>query len=701
MHSTHLAKAAVIVLALSIVEFSQALENVVVTGTRRPANSSDLPYNVAVIDRQNVQQKLVRSLPDALAQTQGVFVQKSANGQGSPFLRGFTGYRTLTLIDGVRYNNSVYRDGPNEYFSLIDFNSVDRIEVFGGPTSTHYGSDAIGGALNIHTIKSDYRGEASNVSFIHGLQRLSFASADNSQQSRTEMQLGRGGRWGVHFGYSIKDFGSVTTAGLGKQHHTGYGETAWDTRVDIELNRDWVFSMVYQQLEQDDVWRTFATEFAQPFAGSRVGTDHRRSKDQQRDLGYLRLRANDLLRHLDTVRITLSRQSWNERGDRIRGNGRRDLEFFKSTMVGADVQFSSNFNYVDFVYGFDIYRDGVDSGHRDFDAHGNLDSVRIQGPVGDDSRYLQSGAFVQAIIEPHDRIRLELGSRYTEVSAKVGRYEDPLTNLPASFSDTWDEFSHSARASFVLEKDQQATLWVGLSESFRAPNIADLSRFGASRSTELEVAAIGLNPEKFFTVEFGLRRIGWPLNFSAVLFHTRMRDYITSTPTGRVVIDLTEVSKQNSARGFVQGIELSGSRDWSNGLGAWGNFTWLETELESTELTSTQRPFAEPLSRTMPPTVNFGFSWQTSENTFRAALDVTIAARADELSRGDLADTQRIPPGGTPAYEFVRFSCNKRLNENFDIALGVSNIFDTTYRVHGSGVNEPGIGLDVQLSAHF
>ena len=92
--------------------FVRAEESIVVTGMRRAADNAVLPYTARTINDVSIQQSFTRSLPDVLAQTPGVLVQKSANGQGSPFLRGFTGYRTLTMIDGcLLYTSPSPRDG--------------------------------------------------------------------------------------------------------------------------------------------------------------------------------------------------------------------------------------------------------------------------------------------------------------------------------------------------------------------------------------------------------------------------------------------------------------------------------------------------------------------------------------------------------------------------------------------------------------
>ena len=79
----------------------------------------------------------------------GVWMQKTNHGGGSPFIRGLTGYYTLILTDGIRFNNSTFRSGPNQYLVTIDQSTLQRMEVLRGQGSVQYGSDAIGGVAQL------------------------------------------------------------------------------------------------------------------------------------------------------------------------------------------------------------------------------------------------------------------------------------------------------------------------------------------------------------------------------------------------------------------------------------------------------------------------------------------------------------------------------------------------------------------------
>src|SRR5690606_1230083 len=88
-----------------------------------------------------------RSAPDALRSVPGVSVQQTGHGQASPYVRGLTGQQIVHLFDGIRLNNGLYRQGPNQYFFTVDWQSLERIEVVRGSASTRWGSDALGGAI--------------------------------------------------------------------------------------------------------------------------------------------------------------------------------------------------------------------------------------------------------------------------------------------------------------------------------------------------------------------------------------------------------------------------------------------------------------------------------------------------------------------------------------------------------------------------
>ena len=261
-------------------------EPVIVTATREPRAMAEQPNTVERVAAKELFDIQARTLPEALAELPGVLVQKTGHGQGSPYVRGFTGYRNLALIDGVRLNNSVFRDGPNQYWSTIDAYALDSIELVKGQGSVLYGSDAIGGTLNALTLRPEYAAQG-----IHAGGRTfgRWSSAENSLTGRGEASYSEAGKYGVIAGATVKSYGDLDAAGLGELPMTGYDE--WDADVKFE----WLLSpasrltIFHQQVHQDDAWRTHATRYAVPWEGTTVGTDLVRAFDQDRWLSYIQL----------------------------------------------------------------------------------------------------------------------------------------------------------------------------------------------------------------------------------------------------------------------------------------------------------------------------------------------------------------------------------------------------------------------------
>ena len=103
----------------------------------------------------------------------------------------------------------------------------------------------------------------------------------------------------------------------------------------------------------------------------------------------------------------------------------------------------------------------------------------------------------------------------------------------------------------------------------------------------------------------------------------------------------------------------------------------------------------------MPPTAEVGLRWQSDAAKYWCELVGNAAAKADKLSADDVRDTQRIPPGGTPGYAVCHVRTGTRINDTLLLGLSVENIFDKDYRIHGSGVNEPGRNVILTASLDF
>lgn len=692
------------------------LDALTITATREERQISDLPYAAHVARTSNLEASMPRNLPEALGNFPGIMTQKTANGHGSPFLRGFTGYRSLVLVDGIRYNNSVYRDGPNEYFSLIDMYSVDAAEVLLGPASALYGSDAIGGVLNLLTKETPMGFMEKGVRFSSGSFYNRYSTAESSSVSHLEWETGEGGNWGFRIGTSYKDFGNLKAAKLGTHPNTGYDEWSYDTRFDTRLSEEMLLTIVWQSLYQDDVWRTHSTTSGISFKGTTTGTDLVRLKDQSRSLGYIKLRSSASSSFANQGwTFTLSRQSWGEEELRVRSSGtpdfnptRRQISEMDSTMWGLDFQMASAVGRWNLIYGADYYEDLVDTSRVDtswVEGEWVNPRVRIQGGVGDDSSYSLFGAYVQAEGLIIGNTRLTLGTRYSKTDVSIGKYDDPLLG-ESSFADSWDAVVFNLRLQKYLSEDESLSGFAGISQSFRAPNVADLTRFGKSSSSEQDTAATNLSPERFLSIETGLRKTTARTSFSVVAHYTFVNDFITSTPTGESFIDIDGttvyyVTKRNSAKGEIYGIEIAIDQELGHGFSYFGNATWLHGNLDVFLDTSSLIPVREPMSRIQPLTVNLGVRWDSSDKQFWLSASGRASAKADRLSSRDMADSDRIPAGGTSGYILLGVRGGWRIKDSITLQLGLENLLNEAYRVHGSGTNEPGFGANLGLKLDF
>lgn len=129
----------------------------IIVSSGAPQYAEDIGQAVTVIDRQTIEQRQTVALSDLLATTPGVTVTRNG-GLGTLTtvrIRGAEGEQTLTLIDGVRVNDPSSPGGGFDFANLLA-GSIDRVEVLRGPNSVPWGSQAIGGVVNVTTMQPGY-----------------------------------------------------------------------------------------------------------------------------------------------------------------------------------------------------------------------------------------------------------------------------------------------------------------------------------------------------------------------------------------------------------------------------------------------------------------------------------------------------------------------------------------------------------------
>lgn len=211
-----------------------ALSETVVTATRTPTRADSLVSDVVVIERADIEKLAGRTLPEILQRTAGV--QLATNGgrgkSGNIFIRGTESRHTILLIDGVRYGSAT---SGTPIWSSLPVESIERIEVLKGPGSSLYGSDGVGGVVQIFT----RRGQ-------QGFHPSAFVSAGSQGFAQAGAGLS-GGEGAVSYALDVsalrdKSFSSTNPSVQFGNHNPDrdpYDQQSISANLGVRLARDW------------------------------------------------------------------------------------------------------------------------------------------------------------------------------------------------------------------------------------------------------------------------------------------------------------------------------------------------------------------------------------------------------------------------------------------------------------------------------
>lgn len=629
---------------------------------RGSASLFDTPASASIRTRDEIARRQAPDLFHALQNEVGVLMQATAAGQASPFVRGLTGQQVLILVDGIRLNNSYFRRGPNQYFNTIDPGMIERIEVLRGQGSVLWGSDAIGGAINVVTRGPDVRRGVSGTDYVGQEFTQTFNTANSSPYSRLNVEgwAGSAGFFGGGSFLNVRDLDTGFDA-FGRQPGTNYQQYAGDLKFNLLLTERSMLTFSMQHLEQEDVPRSdrFPGYPLDRNDSNNFG-DARFFDPQQRDLMYLRYQELAPLGGMfDALTMTASYHRQRE----VQTRGVPTTRFQETDVESTGLQAVASREAGDFgkwTTGVDWYHDDIDS------AFGGAASGPI---VPDDAWYRRAGWFLNWDVPLTSRLDATAGVRYESIET-AGTPE--VEGDPVFINPSFDDWVSQVGLVYRLRRD--VNVYGSIAEGFRAPNLDDLMANNPNVLQEGQsLPSLGLAPERSINYEIGLKTDSGRLRTQTSVFWLDIDDNIVSITTAP---NTFASANQDS---IVRGVEFSGDLSLTEGWSLYGNFWHLDGKNRVTDA---------PLSRVPPTQGILGLRYQPQRA--RGYLDVYswMSDRQDALDPVRDVTDERIPLGGTPGFATL----NARIGRTFGdrdqhrTSLSLENLTDKAYLVHGSGV---------------
>lgn len=567
---------------------ARVLGTVTITATRSEREILNTPAAVSVLDSARIREAAPNTVSDLFRHLPGLDVTGVGTSQGRPTIRGQRGQRILLLEDGIRLGNSRRQQDFGELPAIIDVTAVDRIEVVRGPASVLYGTDAIGGVVNLISDGLPARGRDG----AGGALGYRYTTADAQQRPSVEGHV-RSGRFAARLRGAWRDtdpydapagtFGDVTLDEDTRVHDTGVRDQTQGLVAGWDLTNMQRFTAKVDRYASRDAGFGYVDDEALGGDGTRIRILYPEQDVYRFTLGYAARGLGAALADRVETRFFLFD---NDRtydldvfvpfGPPGAGVAVQSHNVTGLRTTGVRAEAAKLFGRVLLTYGVEAFRErseNTDSSTTTVTGFGPPQSSTDTRASVPNATFRSAGVFAQGEIAATERLTMILGARYQDVRAATR----PTEGHDQTYESTDRTVVGAANA--LLRVAEGVNLVGSVGRGFRSPNLVERFFDGPTpegsgyqqRNTDLE-------PETSLNIEGGVKVRRGRLSAEAFAFSNTIDDGIRVRATGDSVGPFPAFQNVNVDKLRFSGVELSADVDLAYGLLLGGSWTRLETK---------------------------------------------------------------------------------------------------------------------------
>ena len=643
---------------------SIALKEVTITSAKNEQSSFNQTTPVNIISQQRINEVNAQNLPDFVTESPSVSLA-GAGYHKSISIRGLARKRTLILVDGHRISSERNAGPPGSFVNPL---AVKRIEILRGPYSTLYGSDAVGGVVNILT--KDYQPGITNK-FAGGVLDLNYRSISNGYNANILINgnISKNIKMQVSAGKRKAD--SYKDAHGNEVMSTNYSEQNLAAKLQWDINSKHKL-LLHGLISQAD-------SIGKPAYTDEINALHPKDDHSRIALHYSWRNPEKIFSGMN-INTAFHRHEITARVYNYTNTEFGRVVNKQKNLYNNDITYQQDFRLkfsktLNILSGIDFYeRDGIhiDEQSRaflyapeNFLAIGEMLYYSSKDTILHNSYQRSGGIFAQVNYQPSEKLRFNAGARYNlfKTLARLTikkTYAGPPYDYSLNEKETEEKkdaaFSGNFGALYTPNKAIKITFNIG--QAFRTPSTKELF-VNTMTPGGMNISNSSLKPEESLNIDFGIKHVNKNYDFISL-------DFFRNDISNMIILQwdsLHSSGQFHNKDALIYGIELEFSRTFLKHLETYGNISYIKGEERS----------GEPLMDIPPFQANLRLSYEIIDNRLKSGLTGRYNAAQKEVATGDV-----------PTYPFfvMDFVTSWKINRLVSANISVTNIFNKHYREH-------------------